>query len=343
MQRQQHRVLTVGSACTGLASELFAARRLNLRVRSVFGCDCDSASQTWNQEMWEHERFFNNVLSTEFMEEPESESADIFVCGPPCQPFSRHGLGLGQLDPRAAAFDACLRWIELRHPRVFIIENVCGLLESHPQFLEYVMKRLSLVRAGGRSVYFVTLMVLNPRLHCGIPQHRERVFIIGCQAAHMVREVEVPPEVPMQSILAYTLPEELVNVLDQPTVPSAGSNACRVLQESLERIILAGGDPESEPYVIDVGRSTPHYNYDYCPCLTRARAGGKGFFLSWRMRHMSVYEMLMLQGIQPEEVLGTSLSLPQLGKLCGNAMCVDVLALVMQSALRAVGLLEPDA
>ncbi len=120
--------------------------------------------------------------------------------GPPCQPFSIGGNHLGYLDKRDM-FPEAVRGVASLQPQAFIFENVKGLLrESFATYLDYVLLQLtypSLIRRsseswtnhrtrlekhhtskGDQAEYSVVFRLLNAADY-GVPQRRERVFLVG--------------------------------------------------------------------------------------------------------------------------------------------------------------------
>ena len=97
---------------------------------------------------------------------------DLIVGGPPCQAFSTVGKRLID-DPRGQLFQEYYRVLEELNPKVFLFENVKGLLSM--QKGELLKTILSLFKSLG---YEVKYKVLNSADY-GVPQIRERVIIIG--------------------------------------------------------------------------------------------------------------------------------------------------------------------
>ena len=94
--------------------------------------------------------------------------------GFPCQPFSKAGEQLGLACKKDGdLFDHLLRVIRYRRPTYLILENVANL-ERHNQGQTYGEMRVKLERLG----YTVDQRVLSPH-RFGIPQIRERLFIVG--------------------------------------------------------------------------------------------------------------------------------------------------------------------
>lgn len=127
---------------------------------------------------------------------------DVVAGGPPCQPFSLGGKHKASLDERDM-FPEAIRAIETLQPKAFIFENVKGLLRtSFASYFEYIIKRLEnpsspiidgetwemhLNRLAMQSSlahekrYKVNYKLLNAADY-GVPQKRERVFIVGVRS-----------------------------------------------------------------------------------------------------------------------------------------------------------------
>lgn len=97
---------------------------------------------------------------------------DIIAGGPPCQPFSFGGKGNASNDARDMFPYAC-KAVELLQPRAFIFENVKGLLR--PAFADYFRSIITRLEKAG---YDVSYTLVNAADY-GVPQKRERIFIIG--------------------------------------------------------------------------------------------------------------------------------------------------------------------
>ena len=103
----------------------------------------------------------------------EVEDIDLFFYSPPCQSFSVAGKGLGIDDERGLLFTDSLRIIKAKKPKICIMENVKGLTnKKHKDFFQYILDSL---RCEGYKNYW---KLLNTKDY-GIPQNRERVFIVS--------------------------------------------------------------------------------------------------------------------------------------------------------------------
>lgn len=102
---------------------------------------------------------------------------DLLAGGPPCQAFSIFGKRKGRDDPRGRLVDDYLRLLVGLKPKAFIFENVFGLLtiEGGTVFDE-IIKRLS--SPGDGLIYKLSVHRCNASDY-GVPQFRDRIFIIG--------------------------------------------------------------------------------------------------------------------------------------------------------------------
>lgn len=108
------------------------------------------------------------------------------IGGPPCQSWSEAGARRGERDPRGKLFYEYIRVIEHSRPDFFVAENVHGLIHSRnlPAFLNIV----SMFKDIGYKVNWRLLKASN----YGVPQDRERVFVVG-YADRLGVEFEFPP------------------------------------------------------------------------------------------------------------------------------------------------------
>lgn len=98
---------------------------------------------------------------------------DIITGGVPCQPWSIAGKLGGFNDPRGRLWFDVIRFVESNKPKCFIFENVKGLTEPRNQAaFDLIISKLT------NSGYYVTWNILNA-YDFGLPQDRDRVFIIG--------------------------------------------------------------------------------------------------------------------------------------------------------------------
>lgn len=107
------------------------------------------------------------------IKEKKLPDCDLLMGGFPCQSFSLAGKRKGFADPRGQMFFHIARILRAKKPRLFLLENVKGLL-SHDNGRTFKKIIATLAELG----YRVEWHVLNSKNH-GVAQHRERVYIIG--------------------------------------------------------------------------------------------------------------------------------------------------------------------
>jgi len=98
---------------------------------------------------------------------------DILCSGFPCQGFSIAGKQKGFDDIRSNVFWKLLEIIEYHKPSYIILENVKNIL-SHDNKKTFEIIKKNLIAKG----YFINYKILNTSDITGIPQHRERIYIV---------------------------------------------------------------------------------------------------------------------------------------------------------------------
>lgn len=129
------------------------------------------------------------------------DAIDVVSGGPPCQPFSIGGKHRGYSD-RRDMFPHAVRAVRELQPKAFIFENVKGILrKSFSTYFEYIILQLSYpeillkngenwldhlsrleqchTRGNYEGLKYRTIFRLLNAVDYGIPQKRERVFIVG--------------------------------------------------------------------------------------------------------------------------------------------------------------------
>ena len=105
---------------------------------------------------------------------------DILLGGFPCQPFSMIGKRDGLADPRGQLFNEIVRILDARNPRAFVLENVKNLVK-HNKGETYRYIKQAVQNAG--TGYMVYEAILDSQ-NFGVPQHRERTYIVGIKNPH---------------------------------------------------------------------------------------------------------------------------------------------------------------
>jgi DNA (cytosine-5)-methyltransferase 1 len=129
---------------------------------------------------------------------------DLLTGGVPCQSFSQAGLRKGLEDPRG---DLMMKFIEILNivkPKVFMIENVKGLLTHDGG--KTIKKIIDLL--NNKKMYNITYKCLDASKY-NVPQKRERVFIVG-----VLKTIKEQFVFPNESVTKKVLKDVLMDVPD---------------------------------------------------------------------------------------------------------------------------------
>lgn len=168
------RIIRLGTSFSGIGAIEHAMKRLGLNCEIIFAGDIDDdcrksyfANYSILPERWHTD--IHDLDATKF-----NGSIDLFVGGAPCQAFSMRGKRGGFDDTRGTLFREFARIVMECRPKVFIFENVRGML-NHDHGRTWATIKQTFEDDCNYQVYF---QVLNGKNY-GIPQSRERLFCIG--------------------------------------------------------------------------------------------------------------------------------------------------------------------
>ena len=229
---------------------------------------------------------------------------DILFAGFPCQPFSIIGNGKGFEDTRGTLFFEIARIIKEKKPKAFILENVKRLV-GHDN--GHTMKRiLETLKDLG---YYVDFKILNA-LNYGLPQKRERVFIVGClQPLFFIS--------PQKFKITKSLSDILENKVDKKHYASD-----YIIKKRQEK-----HKPKINPSIWHENKSGNISSYPYS-CALRAGAS-YNYLLVNGERRLTPREMLRLQGFPDSYKIIVPDS--QIRKQAGNAVPVNLVKAVLES------------
>ena len=294
-------MLRIGTDCSGIEAPIEALRQLKIPYEHVFSSEIDKfciksikANYTPKIIFGDPDGPFKNgdIRERNIKDVPD---IDLYVCGFPCQPFSIAGERKGFEDKRGNVFFSCLEIIEKKQPKYFILENVKGL-KTHDKgntwkvICEYLF---GLEKYG----YIVKWKILNTRDY-GIPQNRERIFIVGSKD----KDFAWPKEKVMDDIKNY------IDDIEGTYTPQYIKSHLKIIKAK-------------NPIFID--SSYPKHTYPnsdkYCSTITTRNK----LWCILKNRQMTINECLVLQGFTIN--FKRIVSLTQLYKQLGNSISVNVL------------------
>lgn len=117
---------------------------------------------------------------------------DVLIAGFPCQAFSSVGLLKGFEDPRGNLFFETARVIAAKKPKLVFFENVANLLK-HNKGNTFDTIKMTMDKLG----YYMTYKVMNTSDY-GIPQQRNRIYIIASPSKSLIDKFCFPHERPLE-------------------------------------------------------------------------------------------------------------------------------------------------
>ena len=154
-------------------------------------------------------------------------AADVVVGGFPCQDVSVNGAKRGAAGKRTILYRYMIEAIRHTKPRIFVAENVKGLLQAHGR--EFFDQMIGEFKATGYRISHRLYLAAD----YGVPQMRERLFIVG------VKE-KTPFIHPEPFANHMTASEALADLEDEPEMPTfrhVWSRANRSPEQGSRRLV----------------------------------------------------------------------------------------------------------
>ena len=242
---------------------------------------------------------------------------DILLAGFPCQPFSIIGDKQGFEDTRGTLFFDIARILKQKQPGAFLLENVKQLL-THDKGRTFRIIQAQLSRLGYTTYY----SVLNA-LNFGLPQKRERIFIVGFRESI---DYKFPRPIDRYKPLSAILePNEDIE-------PSLFASA-RIRKSRREKC-------KGVPFFPAIWHENKGGNISVLPfsCALRANAS-YNYLLVNGVRRPSARELLRLQGF-PEDfkILG---KMTHIRQQTGNSVAIPVVHAIAEKMLWALQQRKP--
>lgn len=169
----------------------------------------------------------------------------IIIGGPPCQGFSNAGKKKVN-DVRNKMYLEYLNWVKIFQPKLFVIENVRGILSFKNENGKKVIDDIiSKVESMG---YQISIWKLNAANY-GVPQNRQRAFIVGHKSE---KDIPVPKE---------THCNKDKNLLNSITVAQAISDLPKIKAKEGSEIMQYQFETQSDYQKLLKGSCTVLYNH----------------------------------------------------------------------------------
>lgn len=248
---------------------------------------------------------------------------DVLCGGFPCQPFSIAGKRQGFDDSRSNVFWKIMEILKSKKPKIIILENVKNLL-THDDKNTFKIIEEQLTTNG----YNIAYGILDTCKITEIPQHRERIYIIGFTDRKLLdmfefdfeekknKKIKDFLELTIQESYYYTNRLKVYNKVNEGVIKNINQNVLYQYRRHLVR----------------------ENKSNCCPTLTANMGiGGHNVPLlrdSKGVRKLTPRECFNLQGFPATYKLPTDMVDSKLYKLAGNAVSVPVVELIVQKILQ---------
>ena len=312
-------MLRIGTDCSGIEAPIQALKNLGIPFSHEFSSDIDKYCIQSIKANYEPKilfgdpdgPFLNGDITKRYIK--DVPDIDLYVCGFPCQPFSAAGKRTGLDHKSGNVFWSCLDVIRKKRPKYFILENVKGLL-SNDKGATWATIRSELNKLGG---YTIDWKILNTKDY-GIPQNRERLFIVSFQ--------DVPRSGPEAGEMRWPTPVPLVKPLTE-YVDRTVSDRFTPSDKSIMYLKEYPGHIFVPFNYINFDLRDQKFNRKgavISPCITAN-------LVMWCVvmnRYATGTERLMLQGF-PDDFRQV-VSMTQIRKQAGNSMSVNVIEKIIE-------------
>ncbi len=288
------------------------------KVKTIFANDIlDSSEEIFNLN------YNVKITKKNLIDIPDENipKSNILTAGFPCQPFSIAGFQKGFSDERSNVFWKILSIIKHTNPEIVILENVKNL-QSHDngQTFSIIIENLENLN------YYVKYSILNTSKITGIPQNRERIYIVCFKDKKLYDTFNfVFPEIEVRPITDF-----LENTIDNHYYYSNSTIIYNELQQNVTKHILTNTIYQYRRYYVRENKN------NVCPTLT-ANMGTGGHNVPIILddngiRKLTPRECFNLHGF-PSDYKLPKISNNKLYSLAGNAVSIPVVSLIANRLL----------
>jgi len=315
--------IKVGTDCSGIEAPIQALKLLNVKYEHMFSCDNDENTRISCDANDKPPAFvYTDIMTRDHSKLPY---VDLYVAGFPCQTFSMLGKREGFDNAlKGTIFFECYDVIRKVKPKIFLLENVKGLI-NHDSGATFKTIMVYLKKLKGYKIYWD---MYNTKDY-GIPQNRERVYIVGLMEKHFSADFVTPAAIPLKIT---------VQSIIEPNIPQTSIYG-RLTEHKLSLLkeLQASGriDKMSNPWCVNlnvssVKRTNPMR--DICPCLLAGNGGDCVYYYTPIQRRLTPREYLRLQGYPDSYKIAVSDG--KMYKQVGNSMSTNILCFIFQEIFR---------
>ena len=306
----------------------------NLGGKCVFSSEWDSQAQKTYLLNYGEVPFGD--ITKEYTKSFIPDDFDILCAGFPCQAFSLAGKRLGFEETRGTLFFDVAEILRRKRPKAFFLENVKGLLiHDKGKTIQTILK----VLREDLDYYVPDPQIVNA-MNFGVPQHRERVYIVGFRKDQNVHEFNYPRPTDKTKTFAdikekdavsakYYLSTQYMKTLiahkERHAAKGNGFGYEIIPDDGVANAIVVGGMGRERNLVID------NRLEDFTPVTNI-----KGEINHDGIRRMTPREWARLQGFPDKFIIGVADASAY--KQFGNSVAVPAIQATAQEIIRRIDL-----
>ena len=316
--------ISIGTDCSGIESILYALKKLKIKYKHIFSCDNNKYAKESILANFKPITFYDNMLTRNIKKVPY---VDLYVCGFPCQPFSTAGKKMGFNDNiKGNIFFNCYKYIKTKIPKIFILENVKGIINHDSgKTFDTISNMLNNLK-----MYKVYYFLMNTKDY-GIPQNRERLFIIGINKNILKKELNFPTKIPLKKNVLSIIKK----LNDEPSdsqyhLSNFEKKNLRKLRSTYKKKNI---NIDKIPIIADLGASYRFMSHmiNISPTLKASRSN---YYVTNLKRKFTPRETLALQGFPKSFKIVVSDN--QMYKQAGNSISVNVLYYLLKEIFNSI-------
>lgn len=190
MKKEKYTFIDLFAGCGGLSEGFYQEGFLPLLHLEIDKVACETLKTRMKYYGYDDQHVEKAVLCDDItcediiekINKRISQKPDVIIGGPPCQAFSTVGRAQDpdgmQNDPRNYLFESYMKILNYYLPKVFIFENVKGLLTARPKGINIYKKIMDSMSENYNIIRDSNITLLNAANY-GVPQERERLMLIG--------------------------------------------------------------------------------------------------------------------------------------------------------------------
>ena len=308
-------MIKIGTDCSGIEAPIEALKKISdtydLSFTHVFSSEIDKYAIQYIRDNHKPKIIFGDMTKRNINNVPD---IDLYISGFPCQPFSRANKFKTSVDPRLNLFNNCLEVIRNKKPKIFILENVKTLVTLNDgKYFNEILEILNSL-----NIYHIHWKVINSK-DCGIPQCRDRLYIIGISREYSKYDFLFPEKKQMRNL------KDFIDNTDNTIMEIKECN--KTLFQNIP----------NDSVFIDIGfrkAKFPNSN-KWAPCITAQ----PNMWCVLKNRKANIKEYLILQGFPTKNIV-QNISDHQFKKKIGNSMTVDVIEGLLINCFKSINMIK---